>query len=225
MQTCNITDGGTGGVATIISNKDKIGRARPSDIRMAATHSKDKDFDAKLAYRKYINDLDLETIQMLERDKRAQENMENNLTRLRQTRIDRQNLGERKNLGERENISDVTTRIEITRSEPIFNIPTRIETTQSEPIFDIPTRIETIHEPNVTSDPDPPPSDSSNSSSSDSEKKRKKSKNKKKRRKNRKDDLSDPSSSDDSDDSDSSDDSHIAFFLESAKLFWMFRLE
>ena len=34
-----------------------------------------------------------------------------------------------------------------------------IETTRSEPIFDIPTRIETIQEPNVTSDPDPPPSD------------------------------------------------------------------
>ena len=124
---------------------------------------------------------------MLERDKRARENMENIVTRLGKTRIDRQNLEERKT------ISDV---------------PTRIETTRSEPIFDIPTRIETIHEPKVTSDPDPPPSDSSYYSSSDSEKKGKKRKDKKKRRKHRKDDSSDPSSSDGSDDSDSSEDSH-----------------
>ena len=74
---------------------------------------------------------------MLKRDKRARENMENIVTRL---------------------------------------MKTRIETTRSEPIFDIPTLIETIHEPKVTSDPDPPPSDSSDSSSSDSEKKRKKRK-------------------------------------------------
>ena len=202
MQTHNINDGGTGGVATRITDKDGIWRAGPSDIGMAATHANPKDFNAKFAFRNYLNDLDLETIQMLEQDKRARENIENNLTRLKRTRIDRQNLGERKT------ISDVPTRIETTRLEPIFNIPTRIETTRSEPIFDIPTRIETIHEPNVTSDPDPPPSDSSNSSSSHSEKKRKKLKDKKKRRKHIKDDSSDLSSSDDSDDSDSSDDSH-----------------
>ena len=108
-------------------------------------------------------------------------------------------------MGERENIP---TRIETTRSEPIFNIPTQTETTQLEPIFDMPTQIETIHKPNVTSDPDPPPSDSSDSSSSDSEKKSKKRKDKKKQHKHIKYDSSDPSSSDDSDDSDSSDDSH-----------------
>ena len=38
-------------------------------------------------------------------------------------------------MGERENISNILTRIETTRLEPIFNILTRIET---------------IHEPNVT---------------------------------------------------------------------------
>ena len=68
----------------------------------------------KLAFRDYLNDLDLETIQMLDRDKRARENMENNLTRLGKTRIDRQNLGEREILGERKTILDVTTRIEMT---------------------------------------------------------------------------------------------------------------
>ena len=82
MHTYNVTDGGTGGVTTRIADKDGIWRAGPSDIRMAATHAKDKDFTAKLAYWKYLNDLDLETIQMLEQDKRARENIENNLTRL-----------------------------------------------------------------------------------------------------------------------------------------------
>ena len=80
IQTHNITDSGTGGVATRIADKDGIWRAGPSDIIMAATHANDKDFNAKLEYRKYINDLYLETIQMLERDKRARENIENNLT-------------------------------------------------------------------------------------------------------------------------------------------------
>ena len=95
---------------------------------------------------------------MLERDHRARENMENIVTRLRKTRTDRQNMEE---------------------CETISDVPTRIETTRSEPIFDILTRIETIHEPKETSDPDPPPSDSSDSSSSDSEHKRKKRKDKK----------------------------------------------
>ena len=108
VETHNITDGGTGGVATSISDKDRIWRVSPSDIGTAATHANLKDFNEKLEFREYLNDLDLETIQMLERDKRARENMENNLTRLRKTRIDRQNLGERKT------ISDVPTRIEMT---------------------------------------------------------------------------------------------------------------
>ena len=110
MQTYSVTYGGTGGVTTRIVDKDEIWRAKPSDIRVAATHAKDKDFAAKLAYRKHLNDLELETIQMLEQDKRARENMEKNLTR-----TDRQNLGEREN---------IPTRIEKTRSEPILNIPT-----------------------------------------------------------------------------------------------------
>ena len=93
MQTYNITDGGTGGVTTRIADKDGIWRAGPSDIRVAATHAKDKYFAAKLAYRKFLDDLDFKKIQMSERDKRARENMENNLTR-----TDRQNLGELEHL-------------------------------------------------------------------------------------------------------------------------------
>ena len=80
VQTHNITDGRAGGVTTRIADKDGIWRAGPSDIRMAATRANSKDFNAKLAFRNYLNDLDLEKIQMLERDKRARENIENNLT-------------------------------------------------------------------------------------------------------------------------------------------------
>ena len=66
MQTYNVTDGGTAGVTTRVSDTDGIWRARPSNIRVAATHSSDKDSAAKLAYRKFLNDLNLETTQMLE---------------------------------------------------------------------------------------------------------------------------------------------------------------
>ena len=95
VETHNVTDGRTGGVATSIADKDWIWRVGPSDIGTAATCANLKGFNEKLAFREYLNDLDLENIQMLEQDKRARENMENNLTRLRKTRIDRQNLGER----------------------------------------------------------------------------------------------------------------------------------
>ena len=108
------------------------------------THDDLKNINEKLAFRKYLNELDLETIQMLERDHRARENRDNIVTRLRKTRIDEQKMEERKT---------------------IDDIPTQIETIRLEPISDIPTRIETIHKPKMTSDLDPPPSDSSDSSS------------------------------------------------------------
>ena len=147
VDTHNVTDGRSGGVATSIADKDRIWRVGPSDIGTAATHADLNNINVKFVFRKYLNELVLETIQMLERDHRARENMENIVTRLRKTQIDEQKMEER------ENIDD---------------IPTRIETIRSEPIFDIPTRIETIHEAKVTSDPDPLPSDSSDSSLSDS---------------------------------------------------------
>ena len=105
--------------------------------------------------------------------------MENIVTWLRETWIDKQKMEERKT------IDDIPTQIETIRSEPISYIPTRIETIRSEPIS---TSDCEKHEPKVKLYPDPPPSDSSDSSSSDSENKRKKRKDKKKRRKHRKDD-------------------------------------
>ena len=57
MQTYNVTDGGTAGVTTRIADKDGIWRAGPSNIRVAETHTSNKDSAAKLAYRKFLNDL------------------------------------------------------------------------------------------------------------------------------------------------------------------------
>ena len=71
VETHSVTDGRSGGVATSIADKDRIWRVGPSDIGTAATHADLKDFNEKLAFREYLNDLDLETIKMLERDKRA----------------------------------------------------------------------------------------------------------------------------------------------------------
>ena len=65
VETHNVAHGRSGGVATRITDKDWIWQTGPSDIRMAATHANNKDFNAKLAFRDYLNDLDLETIQML----------------------------------------------------------------------------------------------------------------------------------------------------------------
>ena len=75
VETHNVTDGRSGGVATSIADKDRICRVGPSDIGTAATHADLKNINENLAFRKYLNELDLETIQML--GHRARENMEN----------------------------------------------------------------------------------------------------------------------------------------------------
>ena len=71
VETHNVTDGRSGGVATSIADKDRIWRPSPSDIGTAATHDDVKNINEKLAFRKYLNELDSETIQMLERYHRA----------------------------------------------------------------------------------------------------------------------------------------------------------
>ena len=62
VETHNKTDGRIGGVATSIADKDRVWRVVPSDIGTAATHADLKDFNDKLVFREYLNDLDLETI-------------------------------------------------------------------------------------------------------------------------------------------------------------------
>ena len=80
VETHNVTDGRSGGVATSIADKDRIWRTIPSDIGTAATHADIKNNNENLAFRKKLNELDLKTIHMLEQDHRARENMENILT-------------------------------------------------------------------------------------------------------------------------------------------------
>ena len=58
VETHNVTDGRSGGVATSISDKDRIWRASPSNIVTAATHDNLKNINEKLAFRKYLNELD-----------------------------------------------------------------------------------------------------------------------------------------------------------------------
>ena len=105
IQTDNVLDHRSGGVATRISNKDGIWEPKPSDIGTAATHDEIKNISEKLAYRKYIKDLDFETSKVLER-----ENIKDIETRLSIIRIDDQIM---ENIEERENIDDIPNRMEM----------------------------------------------------------------------------------------------------------------
>ena len=60
--TYNVTYGRSGGVATSISDKDRIWSPKPSDIGTAATHDDLKNINEKLPFRKYLKELDFETI-------------------------------------------------------------------------------------------------------------------------------------------------------------------
>ena len=71
----NVTDRRSGCVATRISDKDRIWGPKPSDIGMAATHEEIKNISEKLVYRKYLKELDFETIKMLERQHKEHENI------------------------------------------------------------------------------------------------------------------------------------------------------
>ena len=68
IQTENVLDRRSGGVATRIAHTDGIWEPKPSDIGTVATHGKIKNISEKLAYRKYIKDLDFETSKVFERE-------------------------------------------------------------------------------------------------------------------------------------------------------------
>ena len=124
VNTYNVTDGRSGGVATSKADKDPIWSPKPSDIGTAATHDDLKNINEKLSFRKYLKELDVETIKILQRDHESRENMKEIETRLSMTRIYKQKMRTK----ERETIDDIPTRIEMIRSEPISDIPIRIET-------------------------------------------------------------------------------------------------
>ena len=75
VNTYNVTDRRSGGVATSIADKDGIWGPKPSDIGTAATHNEIKNISEKLAFSEYLKELDFETIKMLQRDHKARENM------------------------------------------------------------------------------------------------------------------------------------------------------
>ena len=75
IQKGNVLDRRSGGVATRIADKDRIWEPNPSDIGTAATHDDIKNISEKLAFCKYIKDLDFETIKMLEREHIKRENI------------------------------------------------------------------------------------------------------------------------------------------------------
>ena len=66
VNTDNVTDQRSVGVATSMVDKDGTWGPKPSDIGTAATHDEIKNISEKLAYRKYIKDLDFETSKVLE---------------------------------------------------------------------------------------------------------------------------------------------------------------
>ena len=69
IQTDNVIDRRSGGVATRIANKDRIWEPKLSKIGMAANHGEIKNISEKLVYRKYIKDSDFETTKVFEREK------------------------------------------------------------------------------------------------------------------------------------------------------------
>ena len=75
IQTDNVLDLRSGGVTTRIANKDRIWETKPSDTGAAATHDEIKNISEKLAYPKYIKDLDFETSKVLERENIERENI------------------------------------------------------------------------------------------------------------------------------------------------------
>ena len=62
VNTDNISDRRSGGIATRIADKDGIWRPKPSDIGTAATNEEIKNISETLAFNKYLKVLDFETI-------------------------------------------------------------------------------------------------------------------------------------------------------------------
>ena len=62
----NVRDRRSGGVATSIADKDGIWGPKPIDIGTAETHDEIKNISEMLAFRKYLKELDFETIKMVD---------------------------------------------------------------------------------------------------------------------------------------------------------------
>ena len=76
IQTDNVGDRRSGGIATRIANKEGIWEPTLSDIGTAATHGKIKTISEKLAYCKYIKDSEFGTSKVFEWENIERENIE-----------------------------------------------------------------------------------------------------------------------------------------------------
>ena len=81
IQTDNVLDQRSGGVATRIANKDGIWEPKLRDIEIAETHGEIKNISEKLAYPKYIKDSDFETGKVFERENIERKNIKDIETR------------------------------------------------------------------------------------------------------------------------------------------------
>ena len=115
------------------------GGPHSATLKTASIHGKSETKSEKLAYRKFIKDLEFETRKVLERENIEEcKTIKNIETRLRMTRIDDKQM---ENIEECKNIKNIETQLRMTRSE---NSSTRSKN----------------HVPKVNSEPDPSSSNS-----------------------------------------------------------------
>ena len=89
MQTDNVGERRGVGVDTRIADQDGICRTTLSNIKTAPTHGDVETISEKLAYRKFIKDLEFETRKVFERENIERGNIRNIETRLKMTRLDK----------------------------------------------------------------------------------------------------------------------------------------
>ena len=90
MQTDNVGDRRGGGISTRIADQEGIWRPTDSDIRTAPTHDDVESISEKLAYWKFIKDLEFETRELFER--KNIKNIGNIETRLETTRLEKNQM-------------------------------------------------------------------------------------------------------------------------------------
>ena len=77
MQTENVGEQRSGGVATRIADQDGIWGTTLSDIKTAPTNGDVETISEKLAYRKFIKDSEFETRKVFEQENIERENIRN----------------------------------------------------------------------------------------------------------------------------------------------------
>ena len=87
MKTENVGHRNDGSVATRVVDQNGIWRPTDRDVRIAPTHGDIETIIEKIAYRKYIRDLELETREVFERET-SNQSIENIGTRLDMTRLE-----------------------------------------------------------------------------------------------------------------------------------------